>query len=133
MLPLSLVLLAGMSPLLAQVPDPTRPPSAAASAAGADAPAGTAATATAADSGMRMTILRPSGIAGAIVNGRYVEVGDRLDGKRVVSITEDEILLYGEGQRETISLTPFAEKTVPVKKKNAQSAAMRRSAGKTEQ
>jgi len=91
---------------LAQVPDPTRP----ADVAAADAAAGDAGR------GVQMVMIRsPGKKPGAIINGRYVETGDKLDGKRVLKITETEVVLQGNDGRDVVKLTPAAEKTPTIK------------------
>lgn len=91
---------------LAQVPDPTRP----ADVAAVDAAAGGAGR------GVQMVMIRSQGKKpGAIINGRYVETGDKLDGKRVLKITETEVVLQGDDGRDAVKLTPAAEKTPAIK------------------
>jgi hypothetical protein len=121
------LLLAGwvaVAPALAQVPDPTRP-------AGVLVTPGAAGTVGAAvvpvESGVQTVILRPKGKSAAVIGGQYVEVGGKLGDKRVVKITESEVVLQGEGGREIMKVTPDIEK-VPVKKKPA---AKRRTTGTT--
>ena len=63
-----------------------------------------------------------------MINGQYVEVGDKLGDKRVLKISESEVVLKGEGGREVIKVTPAIEK-VPAKKA---AAAKRRTTGNTE-
>lgn len=111
----SRVFLAGLAAVLgadavvAQVSDPTRPPgamSAPEAAGGAAAPAQT---------GIQTVILRPGGKSSAVINGVHVALGDKLGDKRVVKISESEVVLKGEGGREVIKVTPDIEK-VPTKK-----------------
>jgi hypothetical protein len=64
----------------------------------------------------------------AVVNGQHVAVGGKLGDKRVVKITESEVVLKGESGREVIKVTPDIEK-VPV---NKTAAAKRRTTGTTE-
>lgn len=111
-------------PVLAQVPDPTRPP---AQMMTPDMGAGAAP----AESGMQTVIVRRKGKSGAVINGQYVQVGSKVGDKRVVRISESEVVLKGEGGREVIRLTPSIEKK-PVVKSTAQSATRRRSMGITE-
>ena len=124
-LPLA-ALLSGAPPLLAQVPDPTRPP---AQAMAAEPGAGAVAAPAA---GVHAVIVRPHGKSGAVISGQYVETGGKLGDKRIIRITESEVVLKGEGGREIIKLIPAAEK-MPVVKSAASSASKRRSMGKTEQ
>jgi peroxiredoxin len=80
------------------------------------------------ESGVQTVILRPKGKSAAVINGQYVQVGDKLGDKKVVKIAESEVVLQGEGGREVMKVTPDIEK-VPVKKK---AAAKRRTTGTTE-
>ncbi len=94
----------------AQAPDPTRPAAALLSpeSAGVTAPV----------EGVQTVILRRGGRSGAVVNGQYVEVGGKLGDKRVLKISESEVVLMGEAGREVLKLTPAIEK-VPARKKTA--------------
>lgn len=100
--------LAGVGAALAQAPDPTRP-------AGALMTPETGGVAAPAESGVQTVILRPGGKSAAVINGQYVAVGDKLGDKRVVKISESEVVLKGESGREVIKVTPAIEK-VPAKK-----------------
>lgn len=93
-------------PVFAQVPDPTRPPW------GQDAPGGLAAPA---ESGVQTVILRPGGKSAAVINGQYVRVGDKIGDKRVLRISESEVVLKGASGREVIKVTPAIEK-IPARK-----------------
>ena len=121
LLAIFLASLVGSSLAVAQVPDPTRPP-----AAVFDQEVG-AAAAVAAKSGVQTVILRPGGKSAAVINGQYVQEGDRLGDKRVLKISEKEVVLAGESGREVIEMTPAIEK-VPTKNK----AAKRRMTGTTQ-
>lgn len=110
---------------LAQLPDPTRPPARMMTpeVGGATAPV---------ESGMQTVIVRRKGKSGAVINGQYVEVGGKLGDKRVIRISESEVVLKGEGGREVIRLIPSIEKT-PVVKPAAKGAVRRRPTGTGEQ
>lgn len=112
----------GAGCVLAQTPDPTRP----AAAMMTPEPGGVAATPV--ESGVQTVILRPGGKSAAVINGQYVSVGDMLGDKRVMKISESEVVLKGESGREIIKVTPAIEK-VPTSKKVA---AKRRTTGTTE-
>lgn len=84
----------------AQYADPMRPPGASAS----DPASG------AADGGMQVVILRRGGKASAVINGQTVKVGGLLDGKRVLKISESEIVLQGETGREVLKVMPAVDK-----------------------
>lgn len=95
-----------LDPVLAQVPDPTRPPVGQDSADGAAAPV---------DSGIQTVILRPGGKSAAVINGQYLRVGDKFGDKRVLKISESEVILKGESGREVLKVMPAIEK-IPAKK-----------------
>ena len=110
----------GMSPVLAQLPDPTRPPEIFLTSEGGG-------VVTPHESGVQTVILRPGGRkSAAVINGQYVEVGGMVGDKRVLKITESEVVLNGESGREVIRVMPAIEK-MPVKK----AAAKRRMTGTT--
>jgi hypothetical protein len=104
--------LIGMSSAFAQVPDPTRPAGALTTPDAAGGVAGPI------ESGVQTVILRPGGKSAAVINGQYVEVGGKLGDKRVLKISESEIVLTGASGREVIKVTPSIEK-MPAKKKTA--------------
>lgn len=120
--PLLLAGFVGAGSALAQVPDPTRP----AAAVMMTEAAGSGAAPV--ESGVQTVILRPGGKSVAVVNGQQVAVGGKFGDKRVIKITESEVVLKGESGREVIRVTPDIEK-VPVKKT---AAAKRRTTGTTE-
>jgi hypothetical protein len=96
---------AGTVQVQAQVQDPTRP-------AGAQAaPEAGGGTSAPVESGVQTVILRPGGKSAAVINGQYVLVGGKFGDKRVLKITESEIVLKGEGGREVIKVMPSIEKT----------------------
>jgi len=103
----------GVTPALAQVQDPTRP------AGTLLMPEGGAAAA--AESGVQTVILRRGGRSAAVINGQYVEVGGMLGDRRVLKISESEVVLKGESGREVIKVTPAIEK-MPTKKAAAKKA-----------
>lgn len=100
------VLVGSLMPGLAsaQMTDPTRP---AGAALGSEL---SGAYGAPAESGVQTVIVRRDGKSAAVINGRYVIVGDRLDDKRVIKISESEIVLKGAGGREVIKVTPSIEK-----------------------
>lgn len=112
----------GAGCVLAQTADPTRP----AAAMMTPEPGGGAAPPV--ESGVQTVILRPGGKSAAVINGQYVAVGDMLGDKRVMKISESEVVLKGEGGREVIKVMPAIEK-VPTRKT---AAAKRRTTGTTE-
>lgn len=108
-------------PAWAQVTDPTRPPTQ------VSAPDATGAAAAPADVGVQTVILRAGGKSTAVINGQSVMVGSMVGDKRVVRITESEIVLKGSSGREVIKVIPAVSKTMVTK------ASKRSPAGKTEQ
>ena len=97
----------GVTPALAQVQDPTRP------AGTLLTPEGGAAAPV--ESGVQTVILRRGGRSAAVINGQYVEVGSMVGDRKVLKITESEVVLKGESGREVIKVTPAIEK-MPAKK-----------------
>ena len=89
----------------AQVSDPTRP---AGNQVTAEGGSGVSAPV---ESGVQTVILRPGGKSAAVINGQYVVVGGKFGDKRVLRITESEIVLKGESGREVIKVMPSVEKT----------------------
>lgn len=112
---------AGLTPVLAQVPDPTRPAGMSLTPEGGE-------FAAPVESGVQTVILRRGGKSAAVINGQYVEAGGMVGDKRVLKITESEVVLKGESGREVIKVTPAIEK-VPARKA---AAAKRRTTGTTE-
>lgn len=105
--------LVGAGPVLAQVPDPTRP------AGIVLAPEGGEGRATPPESGVQTVILRHGGRkSAAVINGQYVEVGGMVGDKRVLKITESKVILKGESGREVIKVMPAVEK-IPARKATA--------------
>lgn len=95
-----------VGPVFSQVPDPTRPPGGHDPVDGAVAPV---------DSGIQTVILRPGGKSAAVINGQYLRVGDKFGGKRVLKISESEVIFRGESGREVLKVMPAIEK-IPAKK-----------------
>ena len=122
LLPFLLAILVGAGFALAQVPDPTRP------AGVLVAPEAGGSVVGPLESGVQTVILRPGGKSAAVINGQYVEVGGRLGDKKVLKITESEIVLKGESGREVIKVTPAIEK-MPARKT---AVIKRRTTGNTE-
>jgi len=104
---------------LAQLPDPTRPPAQLMARETGGVAAGPV------ESGMQTVIVRRRGKSGAVINGQYVEVGSKVGDKRVIRISESEVVLNGAGGREVIRLIPSIEKT-PVVKSAVQPVVRRR-------
>ena len=133
------------------LPDPTRPsiattPSApeggtagkpAASAGTGTAGAGTTGAGTTgaaastdsteASSGLSSVILRKGAKPAAIIDGQYVELGGKVGERKVVSITEGEVILKSTVEKEVLRLTPGIEKR-PIVNKIAKKKAARKAA-----
>lgn len=106
-LSLGLFLAAGLAAgtVSAQLADPTRPANALFTA---DQPGAAAAPV---ESGVQTVILRRDGKSAAVINGRHVVVGDQIGDKRVIRISESEVVLKGASGREVIKVMPAIEKT----------------------
>lgn len=91
----------------AQVVDPTRPPGAAAGGASATGTTGQAEL----PQGVQAIFLRNDGKSSALVNGMTVRVGDTVDGKKVVRISERAVVLQTDAGRETMDFYPAVDKT----------------------
>lgn len=115
----------GLPPVLAQVPDPTRPPDSLLTP-------GSDGVAAPHESGVQTVILRHGRRkSAAVINGQYVEVGGMVGDKRVLKITETEVVLSGESGREVIKVMPAIEK-MPVKKSAAKRRTTETTSGTTE-
>jgi len=90
----------------AQGADPTRPASIA--VGGADAGTGVS---TPTETGVQTVIIRAGGKSSAVINGQHVVVGGKFGEKRVLKISETEVVLKGDNGRETLKVTPSIEKT----------------------
>ena len=99
--------LASVAAVHAQGADPTRP-AGIVSGPATDAGAGAS---TPAETGVQTVIIRPGGKSSAVINGQHVVAGGKFGEKRVLKISETEIVLKGENGRETIKVTPSIEKT----------------------
>jgi MSHA biogenesis protein MshK len=110
---------AAAAPCLAQsLPDPTRPPEAVMSPAGADA--------AKAPAGLQTIIRRHGAKPAAVINGQYVELGGKVGDARLVRVGEDSVLLQGPEGKEEIKLFPGVEKTAAEAAKKNQGAAQRK-------
>ena len=98
--------LIGAGTAYAQVSDPTRP-----AGGPGTTEAGSGVVSAPVESGVQTVILRPGGKSAAVINGQYVVVGGKFGDKRVLRITESEIVLKGESGREVIKVMPSVEKT----------------------
>lgn len=105
-----LLVLAGSA--LAQLNDPTRPPG------GMDAATGTALPDGGPESGLSAVFLRPGKKPAALVNGVYVVQGGKLGDKRVLKISDAEVVLRNpDGSREVMRLVPGVRTTPAIRKK----------------
>ena len=97
----------------AQMADPTRPPDAASVVTGV-------ASAPAANMGVQAVFLRQGAKPAALINSEYVVQGGRLGDKRVLKITEVEVVLRdATGQKETLKVVAGVEKTPAIGKATA--------------
>lgn len=85
----------------AQFADPTRPPNAAAEAAGVPA--------ARAGPQLQSVLISPARRV-AVISGRTVALGDKFGEATVASITESGVLLKYAGRSETLRLIPGVEK-----------------------
>jgi hypothetical protein len=92
-------------PVTAQVPDPTRP---------ADVPPAVSAGGGSGAGGLQAIVIRRGGRSSAVIDGEEVYVGERIGnkitGRRVLKISENAVVVQGEGGRETIRLIAAVEK-----------------------
>jgi hypothetical protein len=85
-------------------------------------PDSASATAPPVESGVQTIIVRPRGKSGAVIDGHYVEVGQMIGDRRILKITESEVVLKGAAGREVMKVMPAIEKlpvrqSAPVKSK----------------
>lgn len=115
-----LALSAGMA--LAQLHDPMRPPGGSGDA--------TAASVGGSESGVSAIFLRRGAKPAALVNGIYVVQGGKLGDRRVVKISESEVVLKApDGSREVMKLVPGIQKQPVVKKKPGEKSVARAAKG----
>lgn len=111
-------------PAAAQLPDPTRP---------ADVPLAVGAGA----GGLQAIVMRPGGKSAAVIDGEEVRVGERIGdkahGKRVLKISENAVIVQGEGGRETIRLIATVEKVTAARPHAMKKASPRGKTGMSEQ
>lgn len=109
----------GTEAVRAQLPDPTRPP-------GSELATEAGGVAVPVESGVQTIIMRRDGKSVAVVNGRHVGVGDMLGEKRVLKISESEVVVMGESGREVLKATPTIGK-VPASRPAGEKLRARRS------
>jgi len=115
-------ILAGVMALVAgavagELPDPTRPPASLRPASASSTPSVAAATALVLQSVLIGEGRKPT----AIINGRVVELGDSLDGQRLVRVFEGGAVLAGPTGPMTLALTPDSEKVARTTQSQPQS------------
>lgn len=98
----------GQAASVSALPDPTRPPPSLAAEVAKDVPS--ADEKASAPAGFQTMILRKGRKPVAIINGEAVELGGKLGDARLVSLTETEAVLQGEGGKEIFHLTPGIER-----------------------
>jgi hypothetical protein len=99
-----------------ELPDPTRPPASLRPASAAAALYVAAAPALVLQSVLIGEGRKPT----AIINGRVVELGDSLDGQRLVRVFDGGALLAGPNGPTTLALTPDSEKVAAAVQPQAQ-------------
>jgi hypothetical protein len=123
---LSLFLLLAFS-AAAQMPDPTRP---------ADVPPAVSADGGGAG-GLQAIVMRKGGKSSAVIDGEEVRVGERIGdkarGRRVLKISENAVVVQGEGGRETIRLIAAVEKVPAARPRAIKKASPRGKTGTSEQ
>lgn len=95
-----------------QLADPTKPPPAFQALQAPAASVPDPAVPAAAGGGLQSTILRKQGKPAALINGEVVELGGKLGEAKLIEITENTVVLRGPEGKETLHLTPAAEKKV---------------------
>ena len=89
----------------AQLTDPTRPPVQLSTPV-----AEVEATGQVTSIGLQSVILKKEGRPAALINGELIELGGRVGEMKLVKVEEDSVILLGPEGRETLRLTPAAEK-----------------------
>lgn len=115
----------GSGAVLAQLPDPTRPP-------GGELVTEAGGTGVAVESGVQTIIMRRGGKSVAVINGRHVGVGDMLGEKRVLKISESEVVVMGESGREVLKATPAIGKVPAIRPAGEKLRARRSTEGSTQ-
>lgn len=103
------LLLSHSGGVLAQAADPTRPPGVMSGSASAT---GAASGLPELPQGVQAIFIRPDGKSTALVNGQTVRVGQSVDGKKVIRISERGVVLQGDSGKETLDFYPGIEKSV---------------------
>ena len=97
--------------------DPTRPPAALMDNAG---------QATVPPETVLQSVLIPKrGKPLAVIGGQTVRLGELFDDRRLVKVSEREVVLEGPNGKESLPLTPGVEKTNVIVKKNRKPSAVR--------
>ncbi|GAB2182615.1 hypothetical protein DLREEDagrD3_28380 [Denitratisoma sp. agr-D3] len=102
--------LLGATAVAGELPDPTRPALAEATAAAGEAPGGA----------VLQSVFRPrGGRPSAVISGQTVELGGEFGGARLTRVAESEVTLQSEAGKEVLKLTPAVEKTVRKEKQTS--------------
>ena len=97
--------------------DPTRPPAALMDNAGqASVPPETV---------LQSVLIPKRGKPLAVIGGQTVKLGELFDDRRLVKVSEREVVLEGPNGKESLPLTPGVEKTNVIVKKNRKPSAVR--------
>jgi len=84
-----------------ELPDPTRPP-----AGWGATPSPDTATLQKGPGRLQMIVRTPGEQPWALIDGRRVNIGDRIDGERLVTLTATDAVLTGSDGARRLSLTP---------------------------
>ena len=97
--------------------DPTRPPAALADNAGeASVPP---------EMVLQSVLIPKKGRPLAVIGGQTVKLGEMFDDRRLVKVSDREVVLEGPNGKESLPLTPGVEKTNVIVKKNRKPSAVR--------
>ena len=97
--------------------DPTRPPAALVDNAGeASVPP---------EMVLQSVLIPKKGRPLAVIGGQTVKLGEMFDDRRLVKVSDREVVLEGPNGKESLPLTPGVEKTNVIVKKNRKPSAVR--------
>ncbi len=91
------------------LPDPTRPPAGVMSASGTASPEASEASGPE----LQSVILPVGAKPRALINGEWLELGQRSGDFKIVKIAADRVELKGAQGRQTLKLTPDVDKQLP--------------------
>lgn len=97
--------------------DPTRPPAALLD--------NSSQSAVPAEAVLQSVLIPKKGRPLAVIGGQTVKLGELFDERRLVKVSEREVVLEGPNGKESLPLTPGVEKTNIIVKKNRKPSAVR--------